>query len=172
MIECCSGFGELVNIRISEGRYPRLRTFLMTWIVSCWPADTFCPCAGGPMVIPCAAAATAQMEATRMDNNLRVIFETRICQEYSVCRYKYPTYLYVLLLALFLFQVDSGVNVYTGPSLIFIKFMGLKRKYTEIIINMANEDQPQIVLQAINCGSEPWSSFIRTQLDSQKYEPP
>ena len=36
---------------------------------------------------------------------------------------KYPTYLYVLLLVHFLFQVDSGVNMDTAPCLIFIKFM-------------------------------------------------
>ena len=45
------------------------RTFLMTSIVSCWPGDTSCPSAGNPIVMPCAAAAAAQMEATRMDNN-------------------------------------------------------------------------------------------------------
>ena len=59
----------LLISEVSKGKYAGPRTFLMTWIVSCWPGDTSCPCVGNPMVMPCAAAATAQMEATRMDNN-------------------------------------------------------------------------------------------------------
>ena len=47
----------------------RLRTFLMTWIVSDWPACIFAPCGGYPISIPCAAAIPTKMEATKIDNN-------------------------------------------------------------------------------------------------------
>ena len=59
-------------------------------------------------MMPCAAAATAQMEATRKDDNL--IFERRLREEYSVrgsttsFRSAYILYLWVLFSGLFLYR--------------------------------------------------------------------
>ena len=41
------------------------------------------------MVMPCATAATTQMEATRMDNNF--IFEKRLRREYGVRVFFHPS---------------------------------------------------------------------------------
>ena len=82
IIERSPGFGALVNIKVILGRP---RTFLMTWIVSSLPADTSCPCSGNQMVTPCAAASTAQTEATRKDSNL--IFREKNVSEVL---FKYP----------------------------------------------------------------------------------
>ena len=79
------------------------------------------------MVIPCAAAATAQIEATRIDNNF--IFREKNCIRSTRCEVSTNSQQVPRLFigsppGLLLFQVDSGGGCMgTAPCLIIIKFI-------------------------------------------------